>query len=337
MKNLKFIGQITTVSPVAVALPKQTGIPVNAHGASYIPASSFRGMLRSTATHAISKLLKDNSKGELAVDTIYMNSNGTDTGRTLKLGGGYETIGKNLSIRETNPQISNFGNFSLAGKLKMGNAYCDPNTNPITRYGNGSRNHPFNRNPDLFNYVKAEEIDYLKDVMEADALTSLETADLKIMKTQLSAQLKGADAEEKKAIFAQMEEIEAKIKGVKNERTGSSNSIRMILDGFDAIDCDFNLDHRFALTNPSNYELQFMLWVLYKASVNFRVGGHQNIGCGEISGHWDITETSFDSPEPKKIGSLTINDDGFQLTGIEFDPKLIEDAIINETFDFSVY
>lgn len=336
MRNIKFNGQITTVSPVVVSLPEQSTIPVNSHGARYIPSTSFRGMLRSTATHAICRILKAHGI-ELPVDVIYMLASGVDTGRTLKLGGGYETLGKNIKIREFNPQISIFGHFAIAGTLKMGNAFCNPNTDPIVRYGNGSRNHPFNRNQDFFNFVKEDEVEYLKGIMQADALASIETSELKNQKTKLMSKLKSSDSDEKKAIFAEMEEIDAKIKEAKQARVGSSETILRTLDGFDAIDCDHKLDHKFTLTNPSNNDLQFLLWILYKSSVNFRIGGHQNNGCGEIHGHWEITETSFDEPAPKKIGTLTINDDGFQLEGIEFDPKRIEDAIINKVFDFTVY
>lgn len=336
MKNIKFIGQITTVAPVVVTLPNQSGIPKNAQGSYYIPATSLRGMLRSVASHAISSLLHANGK-KLSVDDIYMMFSGVDTGRKNKLGGGYEILGKNLEVRQTNPQISSFGNFSIAGKLKMGNAFCDKNSNPVSKYGNGSRNHPFNRNQNLFNFVQEDELAYLKGIMEADALTSLETADLKDEKVKLKNQLKQVSGDEKKEIFNQIEDIDKKIKDAKNARTGSTESILRPLDGFDAIDPDQNLDHRFTLTNPDDNELQFLLWVLYKASVDFRVGGHQNLGCGDIHGHWVITETSFENPQPTKLGELTINDDGFQLTGIEFNPQAIESAIIDGTFDFSMY
>ncbi|OIH12012.1 hypothetical protein A7M79_00540 [Acinetobacter baumannii] len=336
MKNIKFSGNITTVSPICVTLPHQTSIPKNTHSASYIPSTSIRGMLRSMATFAICKLLKQHET-ELPLDTIYMLSSGVDTGRKIKLGGGYETLGKNKSIREANPQVSNFGNFAMAGKLKMGNAYCDPNLNPIIRYGNGSRNHPFNRNPDLFNFVKPDEVEYLQAIMEADALTSLETADLKDELTKIKAKLKLASGAEKKELFAQKTEIESKITDAKQGRTGSSESILRPLDGFEAIDLGYVLDHKFLLTDPSDMEFQFLLWIFYKASVNFRIGGHQNLGCGEISAHWEITESSFENPEPKKIGTLTMNEDGFKLEGIEFNPKVIEDAIIQKTFDFTVY
>jgi hypothetical protein len=337
MKNIKFTGQITTVSPFSVKLPGQIGIPKNSHGAYFIPASSFRGMLRSTALHAICQTL-DTVDVELPVDAIYMNGNGADTGRKVQLkNNGTETIAKNIQSREINPQISSFGNFAMAGKLKMGNAYCDLGVNPITRYGNGSRNHPFNRNSNLLKFVKADEAEYLKDVMKADALASLETSDLKNQKTKIENLIKLADAEEKKTLFAEKDEIEQKIKSVKEARVGSSETILRTLDGFDAIDCGHQLNHRFSLSNPSDTELQFLLWVLYKASASFRIGGHQNIGCGDISAHWEITETSFEDPMPKKIGTLTINDDGFQITGIEFNPKQIDDAIKNKTFDFTVY
>lgn len=336
MKNIKLIGQIETVSPVVVSLPSVTGIPKNAQGQYYIPATSIRGMLRSTGAFAISQLLSTVDK-KLSIDDIYMNFSGVDTGRKMKLGGGYETIGKNLEVRKNNPLVSLFGNFALGGQLKVGNAFCDANINPVSTYGNGSRNHPFNRNHDLFNFVPEAELSYLKGIMEADALTALETSDLKNQVAQLKSQLRHADIEEKKLIFTQIDEVNQKIKDAKNARTGSSESILRPLDGFDAIDPNHTLEHRFTLTNPSDDELNFFLWILYKASANFNIGGHQNIGCGEIHGQWEIKETSLDNPSPKTLGTLTINDDGFQIKDFDFNPKLIDDAILNGKFDFSKY
>lgn len=240
-------------------------------------------------------------------------------------------------MRIANPHISNFGNFAAAGKLKMGNAYCDKNVNPITRYGNGSRNHPYNRNQDLFKFVPPDEIDYLKGIMEADALASLETADFKQMIAQLKTKLRTADTEEKKEIFSQIGELDEKIDAIKVARTGSSESIMHPLKGFEAIDVGYTLDHRFSLSNPSEIEMNFLLWTLYKASVSMRIGGKQNVGCGDIHGTWDITELSFEHQKPKKIGEIAINDDGFQWSGFDFDPKAVEDAIIDGTFDFTKY
>lgn len=336
MKTIKFIGHLTTVAPVNVTLPNLTGIPRNSHGAYYIPATSIRGFLRSTAAYAIADLLQKNGK-TLTVDEHYMNFSGVDTGRKIKLGGGYERIGKNLEIREINPQISNFGNFGVAGKLKVGNAYCDPNSNPIITYGNGSRNHPFNRNPSLVGFVDPSELDYLKSVMDADALTALETADLKSMKKKLQTQAKQLTGDDKKAIFKEIEDIDLKIKETKDTRVGSTESILRPLDGFSAIDAGHTLEHRMILNNPSDQDLNFLLWTLWKGSVNFTIGGHQNLGCGEVHAQWNIIESSFDDPTPRKLGTLTISDDGFQLDKIAFDPKEIDNAISNEKFDFTVF
>jgi hypothetical protein len=336
MKTIKFIGQITTVAPVTVALPNVTGIPRNTHGAYYIPATSIRGFLRSTAATAISQLLQKQGK-TLTVDEIYMNFSGVDTGRKIKLGGGYERIGKNLEIREKNPQVSNFGNFGVAGKLKVGNAYCDPNSNPITTYGNGSRNHPFNRNPSVIGFVDPNELGYLKSVMDADSQTALETADLKTLKKQLQSKAKQLTGEDKKAVFKEIEDIDQKIKETKETRVGTTESILRPLDGFSAIDAGHTLEHRMILNNPSDQDFNFLLWVLWKGSVNFNLGGHQSLGCGEVHAHWDIVESTFDDPTPRKIGTLKINDDGFQLDKIDFDPKQIDNAISNEQFDFTVF
>lgn len=336
MRTIKFIGNLKTVSPVNVTLPNVTGIPRNSHGAYYIPASSIRGFLRSTASTAIALLLQRENK-VLSVDEHYMNFSGVDTGRKIKLGGGYERIGKNLDIREKNPQVSNFGNFGIAGKLKVGNAYCDSNIDPITIYGNGSRNHPFNRSPAAIGFIDPSELDYLKSVMDADAQTALETADLKAQKKQLQAQAKKLTGDEKKAIFKEIEDIEQIIKATKETRVGTTESILRPLDGFSAIDVGHTLQHRMILNNPSDQDLQYFLWVLSKASINFNIGGHQNLGCGEVHAEWDITETTFDDPSPRKIGSLKIDDDGFQLHQIDFNPKAIDNAISNGSFDFTVF
>lgn len=336
MRTIKFIGNIKTVSPVTVTLPNVTGIPRNSHGAYYIPASSIRGFLRSTASTAIAMLLQKENK-VLSVDQHYMNFSGVDTGRKVKLGGGYERIGKNLDIREKNPQISNFGHFGIAGKLKVGNAYCDSNIDPITVYGNGSRNHPFNRSPAAIGFVDPSELDYLKSVMDADAQTALETADLKAKKKQLQAQAKKMTGDDKKAIFKEIEDIEQIIKDTKETRVGTTESILRPLDGFTAIDVGHTLQHRMILNNPTDQDLQYLLWILSKASINFNLGGHQNLGCGEVHAEWDIIETTFDEPTPRKIGSLKIDDEGFQLDQIDFSSKAIDNAISNGSFDFTIF
>lgn len=335
-RTIKFVGHITTVSPVSISTPDNDGMLRNTHGAYYISASSFRGMLRHTASKAIAELLHREGK-TLTTDTHYMNFTGTDTGRKLKLGGGSERLASNIEIRKKNPQISSFGNFTIAGKIKIGNAYCDQNINPITIYGAGSRNHPFNRDSSLIGFIPESELLYLKEIIDADSKSALATAGLKSEKDKLIREAKQLTGDDKKEILKQVKDIEAEIKAVKSDRTGSENTITFPIAGFEAIDLGHKLSHRMILTNPSELDLQYFLWTLWRSSVDFHVGGHRNVGCGEIAADWDIIESSFDDPTPRKIGRLVINQDGFQLEQIAFNPKEIDNAISSGEFNFDVF
>jgi hypothetical protein len=336
--TIKFIGTLETISPVSVCLPDNNGyMPRTSNGKYFIPATSIRGMLRSTAATAIAQVLLMKVDKRLGVDEHYMNFVGVDTGRKVKLGGGYERIGNNIAIRESNPQVSLFGHFSIAGKLKMGNAYCSENDEPLKIYGNGSRNHILNRSPEISAFINSDEIDYVKQIMDADALTAIDSSDLKGEKKKLEAESKKLTGDEKKAVISQINEIDDQIKKIKESRVGSTESILRPLKGFQAIDLGYALEHRMMLTNATEDELQYLLWVLWKASYDFKIGGHQNLGCGEVHASWKITKTSLENPNPIELGTLTIDDDGFKIEGIEFNPSLIENKIINGEFDFTVY
>lgn len=335
-KTLKFIGNITTLSPVTITLPNVKGMPRNSHNAAFIPASSLRGMLRHVAHFALVELLEKNDQ-HFTVDEHYMLASGVDTGRKLKLGGGYETIGKNSNVRSKNPLISLFGNFTVGGRLKVGNAASNPNDSVVITLGNGSRNHPFNRNSKLIGFVPENELAYLQDVMNADALASIEVGEIKSELAKLKTANKLATPEEKKLNLLRIDELNEQIRLTKDARIGATEAILRPLDGFEAIDQDIRLSHRMTLTNPTDDEFRFIIWVLKKASANFSIGGHQNLGCGDISAEWKVLETSFDKPEPKEIGVIRITDEGFSISGFDFDFKAFEKSLINGNFDFKVY
>lgn len=336
MSQIKFIGNITTVSPVSVALPNVKGMPRNTHNSAYIPSSSIRGMLRHVAHFALATLLEE-KKETLTVDQHYMLASGVDTARKLKLGGGYETIGKNHNVRKNNPLISLFGNFTVAGNLKVGNAIAAPNEDVIIKLGNGSRNHPFNRSNQLLGFVAENELGYLQDVMNADALASLEINEIKAEIALLTKQNRTATPEEKKFNIAKIDEYNKQIDSTKDSRVGSSEAIKRPLDGFEAIDEGVTLSHRMRLSNASSDEVAFLFWVLHKASTNFSIGGHENLGCGEVHAEWIVTESSFETITPKQIGTVKIDDNGVTITGFDFDYARFEQYIIDGKFDFTVY
>ena len=337
MSQLKFIGSITTISPVAISLPNLKGtMPRNTHNSVLIPATSIRGLFRHSAHFALTKLLEEN-KEFLTVDQHYMLSSGVDTARKLKLGGGYETIGKNIDIRKKNPLISLFGNFTIAGNLKIGNAVSTPNEEVVISMGNGSRNHVFNRNAEMINFVKEDELTYLQDVMKADAIASLQLSEIKSEIAKLQKANKTATPEEKKLNLEKIDELNEQTRSTKDARVGASEAILRPLDGFECIDEGVTLSHRMRLNNASKNELNFFLWVLFKVGAQFNLGGHENLGCGEVKGEWTVTETSFESVKPKKIGTITIDDEGTNITGFDFDYEEMEKFILDGGFDFTTY
>ncbi|EOZ8645470.1 RAMP superfamily CRISPR-associated protein [Acinetobacter baumannii] len=343
-KNYKFVGTITTVQPVSISLPKTIGMPINTHGSAYIHAASIRGFLRSIAHQAVVLELEKMGK-KLTVDQHYMLGSGVDTARVVKLGGGYEAVNKNLPIRTKNPLISLFGNFVVGSHFQIGNALASPNENPLVVLGNGSRSHVFTRNKNLVNSIDENELEYLQNVMSATADTAEQTGNIEDQISKLKKQLSKADPEAKAAIFTQMAKLDEEMKEVKASRTGSPESIQRILRGFEAIDAGYTLSHRLQITDVTGDELEFFLWVLYKAGYDFRIGGHLNLGCGQVHAEWDVSVSSLDEPKPTKLGKVLINDDGLEIipnndvsnNKLVFDPSKVEEKIRNGTFDFTVY
>lgn len=337
-RTIKFIGHIETISPVTVSLPKSEGyMPKNTHGSTLIPAGSIRGLLRHAAHFAVTQLLAE--KGEfLSVDDHLMLANGIDSARVQDLkGNGIEKVGANSEVRTMNPVISLFGNFVLESRLKVGNAFSDPTEKVLQHVGKGSRSTTFYTTPEILNFIPVEEMAYLDDVLSADRKTSEELAGVRAEAKKLEAQNKTATKDEKDENYARIAEIKQMESEVKENRTGSVNTIRMILPSVEAIDQGVRLSHRMTLKNPSEDEIAFFFWALTKASTDFNVGGRRNIGCGDIKGFWRIMSSSFKHPQPREIGRLTIDDDGFKLETLDFDYQAFEEKILSGGFDFTKY
>lgn len=343
MRTIKFVGTMVAVSPLAVSMPaeaklaKQSAIkmPRNAQNHAYFPASSIRGWLRSISLFALNELIQKEGLEPLTVDQQYMYGNGVDTARVLESDrtGKYEKIGENNAVRAKNPLLSLFGRWGLSGVLSVGNALPNQIENTTVILGDGTRQHPFNRNGKLLSFVKDDEVGYLKDILNRDALVATETADLKDEEKSLKRELKTADAERKKEIFSRLAEIDEAVKAVKEASSGSKEAIQRPLSGFEAIDAGVELMQSMTLLNPSDDEFNAFLWVLSKASADLRLGGHHNVGCGEVEFSWNVIESTFDNPKAIKLGEVILNRDGFEIKGIEFDPQQFEENLVDGTFD----
>ena len=324
MKTVQFNGTITTLSPVTVALPDVSGMARNTQGVPMIPASTLRGLLRHSAHEAMA-YLSHKAGRDLTVDQHYMLAAGVDTARILK-----DTqatrVGHTTALRAKNPMLSVFGRWGMAGRLGVGAAVAQDASCLIT-LGNGSRQHPFNRNPELAGFVPVEELDYLQQILMADSQSAESTTDLKAEEKALKKEVRGASAERKAAINARLTEIAASIREAKDERVGASETIQRPLDGFEAIDAGQQLTHRMILQNPTDQELHLVLWAIAIASHRPMIGGHRNLGCGQIAASWTITSQSIAEGKPVELGKVGFGDEGFFCTVPGFDAESITQAI----------
>ena len=324
MKTVQFNGTITTLSPVTVSLPDVSGMARTTQGLPMIPASTLRGLLRHSAHEAMAYLSHQAGRN-LTVDQHYMLAAGVDTARVIKDGAATK-VGHTAALRAKNPMLSVFGRWGLAGRLGVGSAVAQ-DANCLIIMGNGSRHHPFNRNPGLTDCVPVEELDYLQQILMADSQASESTSDLKDEEKALKKEVRGASAERKAEINARLAEIAAIIREVKDERVGSREAIQRPLDGFEAIDAGHQLSHRMTLQNPTDQELHLVLWAIAIASHQPMVGGHRNLGCGYIAGDWTITSQSLGEGKPVELGKVGFNDEGFFCTVPGFDADAVSQAI----------
>lgn len=313
-KTLKLIGSIKTKAPLQVTLPELNGnLPRNAQNLPYFPASNIRGWIRHNTAECIARILKQNDNS-LTVDDIYLLFSGVDTvDKRMAEKDGSVFVGVNNELRKTNPFLSLFGCWKFEGKLKVGNAYPTTEENILVQVGSGARGQVFARNNEVVDFIDADQLDRLTVLLNEDSKISKEAEPFRKKIAELQRGYKTADKEGKIAINNEIKELEAKINAIKDTREGGKNSIRHLMPSYEAIDEGVELSHRMLISNPSHDEVLMIIWGLYCSSLKPRLGGKGSAGCGEIHAQWDLLESEFGSFKPKKVATVTIDDEGFKL------------------------
>ena len=253
MRTIQLIGHIETIQPVNITLPNTKGMP-KSQGFPMIPASSLRGYLRHACHQGITEILHRNDR-LLDIDTHYLIATGVDTGRVLGVAGQNTKVGSNQAIRLKHPLLSLFGYWGLSGKLAVGNAVAT-NENALFKVSGGARQHVFNRNEELSNFIDPSEIPRLQDILEADKYSAEAISGYKEERKNLVIEQRNADhADDKLACKNRIDEIDVLIREAKDMRVGASESIQRPLDSFEAIDQGQMLPHRMTLKSPTVIEL----------------------------------------------------------------------------------
>ncbi|MGO3640414.1 hypothetical protein ACTXIV_13065 [Psychrobacter celer] len=335
MRTVKFIGNINTIQPVNITLPNTKGMP-RSQGRPMIPASSLRGFIRHCAHEGIT-LLFDKHDKPMDIDFHYLLASGVDTGRVLGVSGQNTKVGANQQIRAKHPMLSLFGYWGLSGKLSVGNAVAD-NDNALLKVNAGARQHVFNRNEELSNFIDPSELDRLQDILDADKYSAEAIADYKAEKKELPKKIREtSDPDEKAAYKQRSEELDVLIRDAKDSRVGASESIQRPLEQFEAIDAGQMLPHRMLLKDPTDQELHLALWSIAMASLKPYVGGHTNANYGEIHAKWEVMVTDIDNLTPKSLGHVGFNDEGFFHTIEGFDVDEITKQIVDGTINIGSF
>ncbi len=336
MRTIKLIGHINAIQPINITLPNTQGMP-KSDGKPMVPASSLRGWLRHACHDGITKLFADNGK-LLDVDTHYLIASGVDTGRVLEVKGQSTKVGGNQVIREKHPMLSLWGYWGLAGKFSVGSAVAD-SASALLSINGGARQHVFNRNEELHNFVDKSELAYLQDILSADKYSSEALVDYKSEEKLLKKEIRETTDKDRKAeINIRLGEIAQLVSDAKELRVGAKESVQRPLENIEAIDQGQTLPHRMILKSPSDLELNLALWSIAMGSLRAYIGGHSNANFGEITAHWEVKETSIKSLKPVLLGEVGFNDeDGFYCTVEGFDYKEITEGIVNGSINIGSF
>lgn len=333
----KFEGEIVAVSPLAVNRPDDNF--VSARGSEhlrrlprsgikqdntsvYFPATTLRRLFRESAYNVAREAMQRVSREPpFALSTHMMLSSGIDITNCVQHESVSGRVDGETSLRNSNPLLSLFGRWKLAGRLHVGNAIPEDNS-CVYIEGAGARQNDFERRPELAELLPAEDAERLRHLLMQEVLDGPDI-DAPSLQPKERGKRRGN-------------------KGVKNESGDKfTESARRPLEGFEAIRAGTILRHVMRLDCSTSIELGLLLAALREASRRPLVGAHRNLGCGEIAGSYDVLSWPFGANEPVLVGSVRFGFDEFALEGEqlvralnEWDSKA-KDVLAH--FDFNRY
>ncbi|MCZ4337623.1 hypothetical protein [Shewanella colwelliana] len=337
-RTYQFVGHLTTLEPLTVTLKGATvgkthKMPRNGD-LGYFPASSFRGALRHLAHKLVNDVLKAQNDGQPVLDLpeMLMLAQGyfvkkEDMEQLSKSAKSTSTpVDQNLHLRLQNPMISLFGRWGLNSKLGMGSAYTTRIEDTQVFHG-GARTVLFERSPELLDDLTSDDVDRFYSFIAAQAETSVDVSEIKKERGALVKSLKTATNDEKDAINAQINDLDAQIKARKDSEVEATESLRRPLDGIEAIKAGIELKHRMAINDANPVELGLFLTTLAKFARNPRLGGNTKLNFGHVHASWTIsTWLNEDDFELTEIGRVSIDDSGIKIEDLT-DEGLLKNAI----------
>ncbi|WP_152495195.1 RAMP superfamily CRISPR-associated protein [Dickeya sp. NCPPB 3274] len=341
-RTINFNGTITTLEPLTVTmkgavtsmghrLPRNGGF----NAEPYFPGTSIRGALRHAA-HLVVVDYMTAKNGNIPFDLAdhFMLAQGVDiTGDVEEIASG--EIDAGYKIREVNPMVSLFGRWGLSGKVGIGNA-VPTSGEQWGMFGGGARTIMFERNESLIDILEPEQVERLDNIIKEQSEASIDIQAIKAEQSSLKKLLREADKERGELIRKEINELDAKIKMRKEEKSEARESIRRPIDPYEAFVAGAELSHRMVIKSATNIEVGLFLATLIRFASNPRLGGHANHNCGLVKANWQITTWNPGDMEPISLGEISITPEGVSISGAEL-TEMVSSFKGAENLDFQRY
>ncbi|TKV05706.1 CRISPR-associated protein Csf2 [Citrobacter sp. wls619] len=342
MRTINFTGKLITQEPLTVIMKGASSssghrLPRNGGPGAvpYFPATSIRGVIRHAAHQVVVDRVKAENNGVLPFDLAdhFMLAQGVDIAERAEehfLG----EIDAGARVRASNPLLSLFGRWRLAGKVGIGNAIPTSDGQWAILNG-GARTVMFERDESLIELLEPDQVARLERIMAEQADASIDVQVFKTEQTALKRMLKTVAKEEVQALRDKINALDEKIQARKDEKSEARESIRRPLDPYEAFISGAELSHRMTIKNATDTEAGLFIAALIRFASDPRLGSHRAHNCGLVNAQWQLTTWKPGELKPVYLGEISITSQGVEITGNDVENML--DSFTNDkSLDFSI-
>ena len=296
----------------------------------YLPGSAIRGALRNGAARALAAERAARRSRMTPDDFLFIAKGGIKdrkaTGKDERIVD-HEAAAK---LRREQPIVSLFGAMTekIVGRWQIGDAVpFEPLTKP-NRKGRGVRSHPFQRQPELANFM--DESAY-REFLERDrkrveanlAEDEAESIERKVAGEIRRPEPDMAKIEKWKTEATQLTERASTLR----EEAGGVVNVQQVLGGWQAIPEGTRMSHRMRVQDATGDELAMAFFALRQLARAGRLGAHESRGEGYFRAEYHLRLATNDG-DFEEAGTLRIAD-----LGLHIDTK---SSVLNTAFERSV-
>ena len=275
----------------------------------YVPGSSIRGALRNGAARALAASRAARQLPMTPDDFLLIAKGGI---KDRKAAGAeervvdYEAMSR---LRQEQPIVSLFGAMAekIAGRWQIGDAVPLEPVAP-SRKGRGVRSHPFQRQPDLANFM--DEAAY-REFLESDRKrveANLAEHEVEGLHRKIAVEKKRPEPEMQKI---EQWETEARRRDEEmrklREEAGGVVNVQQVLGGWQAIPEGTRMGHRMRIRDATEDELAMAFFALRQLAREGRIGAHESRGEGYFSARYDL-RLAIDGDGFESVGTLRMAD-----------------------------